>query len=143
LCFPFGWKQQRWLFGTAVRLQRAFGLKRPVPQGITPHLGSQWWCLTRATVSAILTDPKRSIYDQYFRWVWIPDKSYFQTLVQGHSAWVESRSLTLAKFDTNRKPHIFYDDHLEVLRRLGCLVARKIWDGAEQLYTDFPMTNNL
>ena len=142
LCFPFGWKQQRWLFDTAVRLQRAFGLKRPVPQGITPHLGSQWWCLTRATVSAILTDPKRSIYERYFRWVWIPDESYFQTLVRGHSALVESRSLTLAKFDTHGKPHVFYDDHLEVLRRSGCFVARKIWDGAEQLYTDFQMTTN-
>jgi hypothetical protein len=28
-----------------------------MPEGITPHLGSQWWCLTRQTLSAILEDP--------------------------------------------------------------------------------------
>ena len=41
LRFPFAWKSQRWLFDLSVRLQRALGLKRRLPQGITPHLGSQ------------------------------------------------------------------------------------------------------
>ena len=51
-----------------------------MPEGLVPHMGSQWWCLTRQTLSAILQDPERAKYDSYFRKVWIPDESYFQTL---------------------------------------------------------------
>jgi len=81
LRFPFSWKRQRFLFDRYVRLQRRIGFKRRIPDGVTPHLGSQWWCLTRQTLSAILEDPDRRAYDRYFSRVWIPDESYYQTLV--------------------------------------------------------------
>ena len=135
--FPFSWRKQRRLFDTYVRLQRRVGLKRRVPAGIVPHLGSQWWCLTRQTLSAILDNPDRAEIDRYFRHVWIPDESYFQTLVRQVSDQVESRSLTLSKFDFQGKPHIFYDDHLQILRRSDCFVARKIWPHADRLYDSF------
>lgn len=137
LRFPFSWRKQRKLFDAYVRLQRRVGLKRRIPKGLVPHLGSQWWCLTRHTLHAILTDPDRAEYDRYFRRVWIPDESYFQTLVRLHSTTVESRSLTLSKFDFQGKPHIFYDDHLQLLRRSDCFVARKIWPQAGRLYREF------
>jgi len=137
LRFPFSWKQKRYLFDRYVKLQRRLGLKRRIPDGIIPHLGSQWWCLTRQTLSAILEDPDRGIYDKYFSKVWIPDESYFQTLVRQYSTDIESRSLTLSKFDFQGKPHIFYDDHLHLLRRSDCFVARKIWPHAERLYSTF------
>ena len=137
LRFPFSWRKQRRLFDSYVRLQRRLGFKRRIPAGIVPHLGSQWWCLTRQTLSAILDNPERNEIDSYFRRVWIPDESYFQTLVRQVSANVESRSLTLSKFDFQGKPHIFYDDHLQILRRSDCFVARKIWPHAERLYATF------
>ena len=137
LRFPFSWRKQRRLFDGYVRLQRRIGFKRKIPPGIVPHLGSQWWCLTRQTLSAILEDPEREEIDRYFRRVWIPDESYFQTLVRRYSANVESRSLTLSKFDFQGKPHIFYDDHLQLLRRSDCFVARKIWPYATKLYRVF------
>ncbi len=74
---------------------------------------------------------------RYFQHVWIPDESYFQTLVRRYSGDIESRSLTLAKFDFQGKPHIFYDDHLQLLRRSDCFVARKIWPHAGKLYDTF------
>ncbi len=135
--FPFSWRRQRKLFDAYVRLQRRIGFKRKVPPGLVPHLGSQWWCLTRQTLSAILESPERQENERYFRRVWIPDESYFQTLVRQFSANVESRSLTLSKFDYQGKPHIFYDDHLQLLRRSDCFVARKIWPQAERLYQTF------
>jgi hypothetical protein len=135
--FPFSWKRQRFLFDRYVRLQRRLRLKRRVPEGLLPHLGSQWWCLTRQTLSAILQDPERPVYDRYFKKVWIPDESYYQTLVRLYSSNIESRSLTLAKFDFQGKPHIFYDDHLQLLRRSNCFVARKIWPHANKLYETF------
>ncbi|MDE3238640.1 MAG: glycosyl transferase [Paracoccaceae bacterium] len=135
--FPFSWKRHRRLFDGYVALQRAVGFRRRIPGGLVPHLGSQWWCLTRETLAAILQDPRRPEYDRYFRRVWIPDESYFQTLVRLHARKVESRSLTLSKFDFQGKPHIFYDDHLQLLRRSDCFVARKIWPHADKLYRVF------
>ncbi|MDX1782141.1 MAG: beta-1,6-N-acetylglucosaminyltransferase [Thalassovita sp.] len=137
LSFPFSWKRQRTLFDTWVNIQRGLGLKRKMPNGIVPHMGSQWWCLTRQTLSAILEDPDRELYDRFFRQVWIPDESYFQTLARLYSSNIESRSLTLSKFDFQGKPHIFYDDHLQLLRRSDCFVARKIWPHADRLYEAF------
>jgi len=137
LRFPFSWKRHRFLFDRYVRMQRRLGYKRRVPLGLVPHMGSQWWCLTRQTLSAILESPDRKIYERYFRRVWIPDESYFQTLARLYSVSIESRSLTLSKFDFQGKPHIFYDDHLQLLRRSDCFVARKIWPQANRLYTTF------
>lgn len=137
LRFPFSWKKQRFLFDAYVNLQRRLKMRREVPNGLVPHMGSQWWCLTRQTLTAIFQDPDRSLYDTYFRQVWIPDESYFQTLVRQYSTNIESRSLTLSKFDFQGKPHIFYDDHLQLLRRSDCFVARKIWPHANRLYDTF------
>ncbi|MEX0348362.1 MAG: beta-1,6-N-acetylglucosaminyltransferase [Paracoccaceae bacterium] len=137
LRFPFSWRKNRFLFDKYVEFQRALGLRRKIPEGLTPHMGSQWWCLTRQTLSAILQDPNRARYDRYFRQVWIPDESYYQTLSRKYSSRIESRSLTLSKFDYRGKPHIFYDDHLQLLRRSDCFVARKIWPRANRLYQAF------
>lgn len=142
LRFPFSWRKQRRLFDGYVRLQRRIGLRRRVPADVIPHLGSQWWCLTRKTLAAILTSEEPEAHDRYFRRVWIPDESYFQTLARKFSTRVESRSLTLSKFDFQGKPHMFYDDHLQLLRRSDCFVARKIWPRADKLYQTF-LTDNL
>ena len=137
LRFPFSWRKHRYLFDRYVALQRMVRFKRKIPNGIVPHMGSQWWCLTRQTLSAILEDEERVNYDRYFKKVWIPDESYFQTLARLYSRQIESRSLTLSKFDYQGKPHIFYDDHLQLLRRSDCFVARKIWPFANKLYDAF------
>lgn len=137
LRFPFSWRRHRHLFDAYTELQRRLGVCRRLPGELVPHLGSQWWCLTRPTLSAILESPGRERLDRYFRRVWIPDESYFQSLVRNVSTDVESRSLTLSKFDREGRPHVFYDDHLQLLRRSDCFVARKIWPGAERLYQAF------
>lgn len=137
LRFPFSWKAQRWLFDTWVALQRRYRLNRRIPGGLEPHLGSQWWCLTRETLSAILDDPRRAEFDRYFRHVWIPDESYFQTLCRHHSKRIHSRSLTFSRFNEHGRPQLFFDDHEAVLRDSGCFVARKAWPQAGGLYQAF------
>jgi len=137
LRFPFSWKRHRFMFDRYVELQRSVGFKRRLPADVVPHLGSQWWCLTRQTLSAILQDPARREHDAYFRMVWIPDESYYQTLARNYSRQIESRSLTLSKFDFQGKPHVFYDDHLHLLKRSDCFVARKIWPKANRLFETF------
>jgi hypothetical protein len=137
LRFPFSWKKHRKAFDWYVAVQRRTRFRRAIPNGLVPHMGSQWWCLTRGTLSAILNDSMRPTFDRYFSKVWIPDESYFQSLARIYSGHIESRSLTLSKFDFQGKPHIFYDDHLQLLRRSDCFVARKIWPQASRLYRAF------
>jgi hypothetical protein len=137
LTFPFAWKRQKRLFDICVEAQRRVGRKRAIPAAIAPHMGSQWWCLTRTTLEHILNDPKRDVCDRYFRKVWIPDESYYATMVRKHAREIESRSLTLTKFDFQGKPHLFYDDHLALLRQSSTFFARKIWPGARKLYGAF------
>ncbi len=137
LRFPFSWKRQRRLFDGYVNLQRLVRFRRRLPQGLVPHLGSQWWCLTRPTLQSILTHPDRPRLDRYFKRAWIPDESYFQSLVRQVSTRIESRSLTLSKFDYQGRPHIFYDDHLHLLRQTDAFIARKIWPKADLLYRTF------
>lgn len=141
--FPFSWRHRRGLFDKCVALQRRLRVRRRVPRGLNPHIGSQWWCLTRNTLAAILDDPRRAEYDRFFRLVWIPDESYFQTLARLHSNALESRSLTLAKFDSQGKPYIFYDDHLKMLEESRCFIARKIWPHAYQLRSHFPLASSV
>ena len=137
LTFPFAWKRQRRLFDAWVEAQRLVRRERKMPAGLDPHMGSQWWCLTRSTLERILNDPQRETLDRYFRRVWIPDESYFQSLVRLYGTKIESRSLTLSKFDFQGKPHVFYNDHLQLLRRSPAFFARKIWPGANRLYSAF------
>ena len=134
LYFPFSYQRQRWLFDRWVRLQRRLGIKRKPVHGIEGCLGSQWWCLTATTLRAILSDPQRADIDAYFRYSWIPDETYFQSLVPRHARTLERRSLTFAKFDTTGRPFVLYDDHLTELQQMDHFFARKIWSGAEQLY---------
>lgn len=137
LRFPFAWRRHRRLFDGYVALQRRLGMRRRIPDGLRPHLGSQWWCLTRDSLAAILSHPRRAEHDRYFKRVWIPDESYFQTLVRQVSTRIESRSLTLSKFDYQGRPHVFYDDHLHLLRQADAFVARKIWPQADLLFRTF------
>ncbi len=134
LYFPFSWRKQRKLFDIFVNVQRKLSVERKLPDGLVPHIGSQWWCLTAQTLKNILNDPRRQYYDSYFSWSWIPDESYFQTLARLHSNKIESRSLTFSKFDYQGKPFNFYDDHLKSLIQSDCFMTRKVWPGADRLY---------
>ena len=137
LTFPFSWKKQRWLFDRWVDVQRKLRIKRRIPNDIHPHIGSQWWCLSRRTLKAILTNPLRPKHDAYFRKCWIPDESYFQTLARKHAHTIESRALLFSRFDHQGKPTIFYDDHAELISSIDAFFVRKVWNGANGLYQRF------
>ncbi|WP_228461365.1 beta-1,6-N-acetylglucosaminyltransferase [Paracoccus liaowanqingii] len=139
LYFPLDWRRHRWMFDRLTAWQRRLGIRRRLPKGLSPHLGSQWWCLTAATLRAILDDPRRAEFDRFFRMAWIPDESYFQTLARRHAIRIESHSLTLAKFDHDGRPYQLYDDHTLMLEESRCFVARKVWPQAARLMAHFPV----
>lgn len=137
LYFPFSWTRQRRLFDAAVAVQRKFKIKRKMPEGLSPHLGSQWWCLSKRTLKAILEDPEREHYGRFFKRCWIPDEGYIPTLVRKHSRDLVNQSLTMSRFDDQGKPHLFYEDHADLLLQSDQFFVRKIWHGADGLYRRF------
>jgi len=134
LYFPFSFTERKRWFDFFVKLQRRFGIKRKLPKGLVPHIGSQWWVLSCATMKAIIEDPDRAQYDRYFKHNWIPDESYFQSLARKHSSRLRSLSLTYSRFDYRGKPMVFYDDHSRYIEHLDSFFIRKVWPGANQLY---------
>ncbi|MEM6465959.1 MAG: beta-1,6-N-acetylglucosaminyltransferase [Pseudomonadota bacterium] len=134
LFHPFNFRTQRKLFDLSVSIQRRLGVKRRMPDGLVPHFGSQWWALSRATLSGILGDPQRPSIERFFQRSFIPDESFFQTMVARHGAGHVAPSLTFSRFDDQGRPFTFYDDHIDMLTRTGAFFARKIWPGSDALY---------
>lgn len=133
LFHPFNWRKRQSLFDANVEIQRFLKINKRLPQNITPALGSQWWCLSRTTVEKILSDPQLSELGRFFRWSWIPDESFFQTLVRRHGTHLINMSPTLARFNSKGLPFTFYDDHGALLDRADHFFARKIHPRADTL----------
>ena len=132
----FNERQNKTLFYASLRTQRRLGLERVVPADIQVMIGSQWWCLRRRTVELILDmTRKRPDVMRFFRTTWIPDESFFQTLVchlVPESA-IRTRTLTFLMFTDYGVPVTFHNDHYDLLLSQDYLFARKISPEAKQL----------
>ncbi|MEX0339110.1 MAG: DUF5928 domain-containing protein [Arenibacterium sp.] len=132
----FNERKSKRLFNASYRAQQKLGLKRPIPADIQVQIGSQWWCLRRRTVEWIV-DMTRQRPDvmRFFRTTWIPDETFFQTLVRHliPEAEIESRTLTFLMFSDYGMPVTFYNDHYELLLSQDFLFARKISPEATEL----------
>lgn len=126
--FPAGWRASPSLFDLSFSIQSVAGIKRRLPDGISPYIGSQWWALTWPTCVSVL-DFVRSRPDisAFFSTTLVPDESYFQslvrTLVSGDR--IANSSLTYSEFDEDGQPLTLHNDHLHYLERQPFLFARK------------------
>ncbi|MCC1491005.1 DUF5928 domain-containing protein [Cognatishimia sp. F0-27] len=124
------------LFYALFHVQKALGLRRAVPRDLDMMIGSQWWCLRRATLERILAfiRARRDIV-RFFRTTWIPDETFFQTLTRHlvPDDEIESRTLTFLMFSDYGMPVTFYNDHHDFLLAQDALFARKISPQAHQL----------
>jgi hypothetical protein len=137
--FFLDWRRWPRLFDLVLRLQillaLPLGLRRH-PEGVVPHLGSQWWGLTGKSCSAILDLlARRSDIVGFFRWTWIPDESFFQSLIRlvAEANTIVDANLTYIEFDTDGRPVTLYDDHLLHLRAQPYFFARKLSPHAHAL----------
>ncbi|WP_138935365.1 DUF5928 domain-containing protein [Roseovarius arcticus] len=125
----FNERKHKWLFETSFALQRRLGLSRDIPRDIQVQIGSQWWCLRRRTIEWILdfTRQRRDVM-RFFRTTWIPDETFFQTLVRHivPEAEIRARTLTFLMFTDYGMPQTFYNDHYDLLLGQDFLFARKI-----------------
>ncbi len=132
----FNERTQKWRFYTSYHLQQRFGLTREIPSDIQVQIGSQWWCLRRRTVEWVLefTKKRRDVM-RFFRTTWIPDETFFQTIVRHvvPEKEIRTRTLTFLMFTDYGMPVVFYDDHYDLLLSQDFLFARKISPEARDL----------
>ncbi|MCT8158853.1 beta-1,6-N-acetylglucosaminyltransferase [Pseudoruegeria sp. SHC-113] len=132
----FNERTQKWRFYTSFELQKRFNLTREVPADLQIMIGSQWWCLRRRTIEWILDFTRqRPDVMRFFRTTWIPDETFFQTLVRHlvPETEIRTRTLTFLMFSDYGMPVTFYNDHYEMLLNQDFLFARKISPGAKDL----------
>ncbi|PRY86370.1 DUF5928 domain-containing protein [Donghicola tyrosinivorans] len=132
----FNERNNKWLFYKSLEVQQRLGLTRPIPHDIQVMIGSQWWCLRRQTIEAIVAFTKaRKDVMKFFRTSWIPDETFFQTLVRHLVPEVEirTRTLTFLMFSDYGMPVNFYNDHYDMLLSQDFLFARKISPEAKEL----------
>jgi hypothetical protein len=92
--------------------------------------------LRRRTVEWILDFTRmRKDVMRFFKTTWIPDETFFQTLVRHlvPENEIETRTLTFLMFSDYGMPVTFYNDHYELLLSQDFLFARKISPEATDL----------
>jgi len=132
----FNERTQKRRFYTSYHLQQRFGFTRDIPADIQVQIGSQWWCLRRRTIEWVLdfTRQRKDVM-RFFRTTWIPDETFFQTIVRHvvPEEEIRSRTLTFLMFTDYGMPVTFYDDHYDLLLSQDFLFARKISAEARDL----------
>lgn len=125
----FNERTQSKLFYGSYELQKRFKLTREVPSDIRVMIGSQWWCLRRQTLEKVIgfCDSRPDVV-RFFSTTWIPDETFFQTIVPHVVAKKElrARTLTYLVFTDYGMPVTFYNDHYDLLLGQNYLFARKI-----------------
>ncbi len=132
----FNERQRKALFYASMQAQKKLGMARKMPSDLRIQIGSQWWCLRRRTVEAVLEFcSKRRDVMRFFRTTWIPDETFFQTVVRHlvPDRDIRSRTLTFLLFTDYGIPVTFYDDHHAMLLAQDFLFARKISTDATRL----------
>ena len=121
-------KNKAWFY-RSLDWQRRLGLSRRTPKDLTIRIGSQWWCLRAGTVEKILDLlARRRDVIRFFRTTWIPDETFFQTLV-GHVVpedEIRCQPPTTLLFSDYGMPVVFQNDHADFLCAQDHLFARKI-----------------
>ncbi|WP_299954617.1 DUF5928 domain-containing protein [uncultured Roseobacter sp.] len=132
----FNERKYKRLFYASMDLQRRLKLDRKPPDDIQIRIGSQWWCLRRETVEKMLDFLKgRRDVMRFFATTWIPDETFFQTVVSHlvPETEIRSRTLTFLMFTDYGMPVTFYNDHYDMLISQDYLFARKISPEASDL----------
>ena len=132
----FNERNRKAWFYRSMAVQKALGLMRKPPSDLRIQIGSQWWCLRRQTVEAVVQFcADRPDVMRFFRSTWIPDETFFQTIVRHlvPDREIRSRTLTFLLFSDYGMPVSFHDDHHDMLLGQDFLFARKISADAKGL----------
>lgn len=104
---------QKWL-----RVNRVKGMKEQL------FYGSQWFSITDAFARYLLSH--REYIKRHFRWTFIPDEHFVQTVLMQSPFKDRVAQVTTRYIDWKRgKPYVFTAADYELLRSSDCLFARK------------------
>lgn len=131
----FNWRHHPHLHALSLDLQRRAGLKRRFPDGLSPHLGAQWWTLSWRSCETAMALAQRPEIHRFFRRTWVPDELFFQTVVASRVPAEQRRSclLTHTLFSDRGVPVVFHDDHTAYLQNQPAFFARKLSPRADGL----------
>ncbi len=125
----FNERRHKTLFYLSLEWQKKLGLERSIPSDLQVMIGSQWWCLRRRTIELILAFVRaRRDVTRFFSTTWIPDETFFQTLVRHlvPGPEIDSRILTYKMFSDYGMPVSFFNDQYDLLVGQRFFFARKI-----------------
>lgn len=132
----FNERSQPKRYYAAFKAQEKLGWKRKIPSELKMMIGSQWWCLRRASVEKIMqfVATRRDIV-RFFKTTWIPDETFFQTLIRHlvPAKEIDCRTPTFLMFTDYGMPVNFYNDHFDLLVAQDYFFARKISPEALEL----------
>lgn len=152
--FPVNFRTSRKTFDRLVRWHRKLHIRRKIPLGMTPHMGSQWWTLRWSTCDAVLSFLRKNPgVVRYFRHTWIPDEAFFQTVI-AHLVprrEIADLQLMLHHLTPTGRPYVVYEDHLPLVRKLPHFFIRKVspaildrlWDMARSRQSPIPKPSHL
>jgi len=129
------WRTHPRLFSASLTTQRLMRVRRRFPEGLHPFFGSQWWVLTGDTCHRALTLAEQPEVRRFFRYTWVPDELFFQSVV-GSLVPTErrvNRHLTHYQFTASGVPVEFHDGHDAYLSRQPFFFARKLSPRAHAL----------
>ncbi len=109
-------------------LVQLLDIRRPPPPGVVPYSGSQWWTLTREAVHWLLDSELSRTLLRRLRSSFVPDETYFSTLVMASpmSGNVASRNLRYVKWKRSGTPKTLDGRDAVGLARSEAFFARKI-----------------
>ncbi len=107
-----------------------FTLKRKFPSNLEPYGGSQWWCLSRECIHYINNFIiNNSNFVNYFKYVFIPDENFFQTIVSNSpfKNYIVNDDLKYADWENANPtpPAIIDKSYFDTLANSPKLFARK------------------
>jgi hypothetical protein len=127
--FPVNFRTSRKTFDRLVRWHRKLHIRRSIPLDMTPHMGSQWWTLRWSSCGKILDFLKKNPgVIRYFRSTWIPDESFFQTVL-AHLVprrEIADLQLILHHLTPTGRPYVVHPDHLTHIGKLPHFFVRKV-----------------
>lgn len=135
--FPVNFKTHRKLFDRLVRWHRKLKIRRRMPLGLKPNMGSQWWTLRWTTCKKVLDFSKaHPQVPRFFKSTWIPDESYFQTVIAKiiPNREIANLQLMFHHLTPTGRPYTFYNDHAEMVRKLPHFFIRKVSPQASILW---------
>lgn len=141
--YPVNFRTSRRTFDFLYHLQRKLRIWRKIPLSMAPHMGSQWWTLRWSTCAKVLDFiGKNPHLVKYFRSTWIPDETFFPTVIahlipRGEIANIQ---LLLHHLTPNGRPYIIYLDHIPIIRKLPHFFVRKVAPSAVVALCDMMRT---